>query len=131
MSETSVGMVSSLHPISFLLIYSPQDDHILYTLCQTGSCVYWAGCDDIPDSVDNLSSSDKVGWVMSALHMMTIRHFPLYTIYNLIPIHIYIKVCMKASDIATVETPITDPPKGGQPPYSGQSLWHGLKSLQL
>ena len=31
----------------------------------------------------------------------------------------------------TVEPPITDPPKGRQPPYSGQSLWHGLKSLQL
>ena len=35
------------------------------------------------------------------------------------------------SEIYTVEAPITDPPKGGQPPYSGQSLWHGLKSLQL
>ena len=31
----------------------------------------------------------------------------------------------------TVEPPITDPPKGGQPPYIGQSLWHGLISLQL
>ena len=34
-------------------------------------------------------------------------------------------------DMNTVEPPITDPPKGGQPPYSGQSPWHRFKSLQL
>ena len=31
-----------------------------------------------------------------------------------------------ASSVYTVEPPITDPPKGRQPPYSGQSLWYGL-----
>ena len=30
---------------------------------------------------------------------------------------------------STVEPPITDPPSSEQPPYNGQSPWHGLKSL--